>query len=160
MFKTLAFAIVLAAVVPLPAFAASAGVLALGPRVGFSVTPDQIVFGGQLQIGEVAPDLTFDPSLELGFGDNVTVISFNFDLHYHATIRDTDWRPYFGAGIGVNHFEVDLPPPFRDASDTKVTGAFVVGVAVPTGREKFFTELRVGFDEPDLKVVAGWNFLR
>src|SRR5438046_10192398 len=80
---------------PAPAFAATmarAVSTGIGPRVGFSSSPDQFVVGGQLVIGEVAPSLTFDPSLEVGLGDHLTAVGFNFDLHYHFETR-TAWRP-------------------------------------------------------------------
>lgn len=139
---------------------ADTGVLAMGPRVGFSVDPDQIVFGGQLQVGPVAPRLTFDPSLDLGFGDDVTVIAMNFDFHYHFDLRDTDWRPYVGPGIGIAFYEFDREPPFRDDSETEVGGSIVVGTDVRTrGGSDFFGEFRLGVgDIPDLKLMVGWNF--
>lgn len=144
----------------IPARAADGSLLAIGPRVGFSIDPDQIVFGGQLQVGEIAPQMTFDPSLEFGFGDDVTVIAMNFDLHYHLALRDSDWRPYFGAGIGIAFEEVDNPPPFSDDSDTEVGGNLVGGASVRTrGGSDFFGELRLGLgDIPSLKMSVGWNF--
>lgn len=158
--KRLALAALLACVAPAPALAAASGITAFGPRVGFSVGPDQVVLGGQMVIGEIAPSLTFDPSAELGFGDDLTVVSLNFDLHYHTAIRDTDWRPYFGAGFGVHFVERDRQPPFTDDSDTDVAGAIIAGVSVPTGGSLFFGELKLGFDDPDLKLMVGWNFSR
>src|SRR5580765_4164778 len=71
----------------------------IGPRVGFSVDPDQLVLGGQMIVGEIAPKLTFDPSLELGFGDDVTTFAANFDLHYHFDIENVTWQPYAGFGL-------------------------------------------------------------
>ena len=159
MLKPLAFAAILAAAVPATALAET-GVMAFGPRVGFSVDPDQVVFGGHMMIGELAPHLTFDPSLEVGFGDDVTVIALNFDLHYHTIIRDSDWTPYFGAGFAVQFIEVDLPAPFEDVSDTEVNGALIAGVSVPTGGNQFFGELKLAFDDPNLKLMVGWNFGR
>jgi hypothetical protein len=144
------------------ASASEAAVVAtgIGPRVGFSVDPDQIVFGGHAVIGEIAPSVTFDPSLEFGFGDNSTVVAMNFDAHYHATLANSDWRPYFGAGIGVNFFSHDNPAPFRDDSDTNVGGNLILGAGIPTrSGNRFFTELRLGLgDIPSLKMIAGWNF--
>ncbi|HEY3216953.1 MAG TPA: hypothetical protein VGK93_10720 [Candidatus Eisenbacteria bacterium] len=132
----------------------------LGPRVGFSTDPDQIVFGGQLIIGEIAPSLTFDPDVEFGFGDDVTVIALNLDLHYHFAIQGSSWRPYVGAGAGINFIEVDVPPPFEDVSDTEVGGNIILGAGVPTtAGNRFFGEMKLGLgDIPDLKLLVGWNF--
>ena len=131
-----------------------------GPRVGFSSGPDQVVFGGQLIIGEIAPSLTFDPSLDFGFGDNQTVIGLNFDLHYHFAIQSSQWRPYVGAGAGINFVQLDLPPGFNDESQTDVGGNLIVGAGVPTASgNRFFSELKLGLgDAPDLKLMVGWNF--
>lgn len=138
---------------------AEAVVGGIGPRVGLSLDPDQIVFGGQAIIGEIAPQLTFDPSLEFGFGDHVTVIAANFDVHYHFDLQDTQWRPYAGGGIGLNFIEFDTGP-FDSGSDTEVGGNLIVGAGVPTqAGNRFFGELRLGLgDIPTLKLIAGWNF--
>jgi hypothetical protein len=142
------------------AHAGTAVVGGLGPRVGFSTDPDQIVFGGQLIIGEIAPSLTFDPDVEFGFGDDVTVVALNLDLHYHFAIQGSSWRPYVGAGAGINFIEVDVPPPFEDVSDTEVGGNLIIGAGVPTtAGNRFFGEMKLGLgDIPDLKLLVGWNF--
>ncbi|TMQ69335.1 MAG: hypothetical protein E6K80_12050 [Candidatus Eisenbacteria bacterium] len=131
----------------------------IGPRVGFSSNPDQLVLGGQAIIGELAPDLTFDPSLEFGFGDHSTVIAANFDLHYHFVLTGSAWRPYAGAGIGLNFIEVDEGFA-ADRSDTEVGGNLILGAGVPTrSGNRFFSELKLGLgDVPELKLLVGWNF--
>jgi len=154
-------ALVLALVIPVAAQAAEGAVVGgFGPRVGFSSNPDQLVLGGQALIGGIAPDVTFDPNIELGVGDNVTTVQFNFDFKYHLLLQGTPWRPYMGAGIGLAFFQIDNPAPFRDNSDTEVGGNFILGAGVPTASgSRFFTELRAGIGNlPDLKLVAGWNF--
>jgi hypothetical protein len=145
----------LCALVPAAALAQGSIETGIGPRVGVSINPDQIVFGGQAIVGEIAPNLTFDPSLELGFGDDVTVVALNFDLHYHFDVTNSKWRPYAGGGIGVGFFSVD-----NGGSDTEVGANLVVGAGTPTsGGNRFFGELRIGLgDLPDLKMVVGWNF--
>ena len=137
----------------------AAGTL-IGPRVGFSVAPDQFVFGGQLHTGELAPHLTFDPALELGFGDNETLVAINLDLHYHFQIRGSDWTPYLGLGASVNFESFDHPAPAEDASQTNVGGNFVLGAAAPASTGgRFFAEMKLGLgDAPSLKMLAGWNF--
>ena len=160
MLKRLLVATVLAAAIPVAAHAATA-VSGFGPRLGFSVSPDQFVFGGQLTIGEVAPKLTFDPNLELGFGDSETVIAMNFDMHYNMAVSGSDWRPYFGAGFGVNFLSQDRKPPTPDETNTEVGGNLIVGAGVPThSGNRFFSELKFGLgsDIPQLKLMVGWNF--
>jgi hypothetical protein len=152
----------LGALLPLTAYAGTATFSSWGPRVGFSSNPDQIVFGGQMTISEIAPNLSFDPNLELGFGDNATVVAFNLDMHYNFEVSGANWRPYAGAGIGINFVQVDTGPFGADASDTFVGGNLIVGASVPTqSGSKFFGELKLGLgDVPDLKLMVGWNFAR
>jgi len=135
---------------------AEAKIGGVGPRVGLSIDPDQFVFGGQMIIGELAPDLTFDPSLEFGIGDNVTVIAMNFDLHYHFTVSGSSWRPYAGGGLGLNFIDVEG----EGGSDTEVGLNIIGGAGVPTASgNRFFGELRLGVgDIPEIKLIAGWNF--
>ena len=161
MFRRSLLALAVCGVLSAPAaHAQNAVVGGWGPRLGFSVDPDQFVFGGQLIIGEIAPDLTFDPSLEFGFGDDLTVISLNGDVHYHFAVSGSQWRPYAGAGIAIQFVQFDAPPGFDDDSDTEVGGNLIVGAGVPTSSgNRFFGEIKFGLgDVPDFKIMAGWNF--
>ena len=154
MLRRVLLALSLCALLPVTAFAQLR--TGIGPRVGFSVDPDQLLLGGQAIIGEIAPNLTFDPSLELGFGDEVTTFAANFDLHYHFDIENVTWRPYAGAGADIVFFEPDGPAD----SDTEVGGALIVGAGAPTSSgNRFFGEMKFGLgDVPSLKIVVGWNF--
>lgn len=139
----------------LPAAALAQLRTGIGPRVGISVDPDQLLLGGQAIIGEIAPNVTFDPSLELGFGDEVTTLAANFDLHYHFDIENVTWRPYAGFGADIVFFDAD-----NAGSDTEVGGGIILGAGAPTSSgNRFFGELKFGLgDVPDLKIVVGWNF--
>lgn len=149
----------LLALLPTTALAQQRLATAFGPRVGVSTGPDQLVLGGQLDLGEVAPDLTFTPSGELGFGDHTTTIQLNGDFHYHFRVQGSPWRPYLGGGIGIAFYSFDVPAPFDD-SDTAVGANVVAGAIVPTqSGSRFFTELKLGIgDVPDLQILVGWNF--
>ena len=155
--RLFAVLLTLAALLPATVHAATQGT-EIGPRIGFSSNPDQFVLGGQLDIPEVAPNISFDPALELGFGDHVTLVQLDFNLHYNFTLQSSKWRPYVGAGVGVGFFNFDSE--VGGESDTNFGGNIIVGAAVPTRRgNHFFTELKLGVgDLPDLKLVAGWNF--
>lgn len=139
----------------LPATALAQLRTGIGPRVGISVDPDQLVVGGQAIIGEIAPNLTFDPSLELGFGDDVTTLAANFDLHYHFDIENVTWRPYAGFGADIVFADTD-----HGGSDTEVGGGIILGAGAPTkSGNRFFGELKFGLgDVPSLKIMVGWNF--
>jgi hypothetical protein len=132
-----------------------------GPHLGFSSGPDQVVLGAHLQFGDVAPQVDFVPSVDLGFGDHATLISLNGDFHYRFEVSGMTWQPYAGAGVGIHFIQVDVNGPFNDRSDTRGGGHFIVGADVPTkSGSRFFTELKLGItsDSPDLKLLAGWSF--
>ena len=154
-------AVVLVACLALPVAArAAVSTESFGPRFGFSLDPDQLVLGGQMTFGEVAPSLSFAPNAELGFGDHQTVIALNMDFHYRLNLQGSDWSPYLGFGAGVNFDSFDRPAPFQDDSETNVGGNLILGANVPTrSGSKFFSELKFGLgDVPSLKMIAGWNF--
>ena len=159
MLRRVLFALFLCALLPVAATAQLR--TGIGPRVGISVDPDQLLLGGQAIIGEIAPNVTFDPSLELGFGDNVTTLAANFDLHYHFDLENVTWRPYagFGADIVFYNFDDDDGPGDGD-TDTEVGGGLIIGAGAPTSSgNRFFAEMKFGLgDVPDLKIVVGWNF--
>lgn len=145
-----------------PAAHASPAVTSGGPRFGFSTDPDQVVVGGQLSLREFAPDWSFDPNLELGFGDDRTTIAFGLDAHYHLRLAGSDWRPYVGGGLGVDFVSWDEPLGVRDHSETDVGVNAVAGFTIPAGPgRQWFTELRFGLgDLPTLKIMGGMNFGR
>lgn len=163
MFKRFVVLCALGALLPLSAYADGASVNSYGPRVGFSSSPDQLVLGGQLSVAGITPEITFDPNVEAGFGDNLTVIAFNLDGHYHFDLANSNWRPYAGAGVGINFISIDLPPGFSgDASTTEIGLNLIggAGKATASGNE-FFGELKLGIgDIPDFKILVGWNFKR
>ena len=153
-------AVAILAILPAAAAAAAANSFtAFGPELGFSQTPDQVVFGGHLQWGDVAPQLDFVPGIDLGFGDNTTLVSLNGDFHYRIDTK-TQWQPYVGGGVGIHFFSFDNVGPGVDKSVTRGGGHFIAGADVATkGRSRFFAELKIGFgDSPDMKAVAGWSF--
>ena len=145
----------LAAMIPAAANA-EALTTAYGPRLGFSTDPDQLVVGGQIELGEMAPDLTFIPNIELGFGDNVTTIQLNADVHYHFRVSGSAWRPYVGGGLGIAFYDFDNGA----GSDSEFGLNVIGGSIVPTkGGSRFFVELKLATsDLPSVKGLVGWNF--
>src|SRR5262245_20363944 len=150
------FFVVMLLCLALPVAARAASTESFGPRFGFSVDPDQVVLGGQMTTGDIAPSIAFDPNAEFGFGDHQTVVALNMDFHYRFELRDSDWSPYLGFGVGVNFDSIDEPAPFRDQSETDVGGNVILGANVPThSGSKFFGELKLGLgDIPSLKMLA------
>ena len=154
--------IALALLVMLPLAASAGSFNSYGPEIGFSQSPDQLVLGGHLNWNSVAPHLDFSPGIDLGLGDNLTLVSFNGDFHYRIA-SSTSWQPYIGGGMGLHFAEAGTAFASRNRNDNtamRAGGHFIAGAAIPTaGKSRFFTELKLGFgDSPDLKAVAGWNY--
>src|SRR6185503_11294646 len=64
MFRRIVILCALGALLPLAAQAQGPYTNSWGFRAGFSTSPDQLLIGGQLSVGEVAPNLTFDPNID------------------------------------------------------------------------------------------------
>lgn len=147
---------------PTAAPAQSRDAAAIGPRAGFTIDPDQFTFGGQFETSPFVPALSFVPSVEVGVGDDWTVVALNADFHYHFAISGSIWGPYVGGGLGVNvmHFDYETPWFRVEGDDTEVGANLILGVTVPTRTgSRFFTEARFGLgDIPETKLMAGWNF--
>lgn len=153
--------VALTLVLALPVVAAAESFTAYGPHMGFSLDRhDQFIVGGQLQWHELAPQLDFVPSLDLGLGGGATTFSINGDFHYRLVTRST-WQPYLGGGVGIHFNSLDNGAGLnRDDSSTDAGGQFIVGADVATKRgSRFFAEAKIGFGgSPDLRVLAGLNF--
>lgn len=132
------------------------GVYGGGPRVGITMNPDQVHFGGHLDMGDLAPRLMLMPSLEVGIGDNMTIVSTTFDVNYRFREDWGSWNPYLGGGIGPQFISSDFG---RD--NTEVGVAIQGGIARQlTSQPGFmFLEFKLGLvDYPDAKFTVGWNF--
>jgi hypothetical protein len=141
-----------------PASAQELGYFGLGPRVGVSNNPDQIVAGMQFNFGEFVPHLRFQPNFELATGDDHDIISITAPVHYRFVVEG-NVVPYAGGGLTVAWVNVDLPRG-RSDSDFEIAATGVGGVEWPMrDHNAFFLELNVGFgDIQDVAVMAGWMF--
>ena len=72
----------LVATVSLLAFAGPARAQGVGGRVGASVDPDQLYFGAHFETTELADRLRFRPNVEVGVGDDLTLVALNFEFVY------------------------------------------------------------------------------
>src|SRR2546428_307539 len=88
----------LLAVLSTPVFAqgtAHIGYRGWGVRAGLSSNPDQFYGGFHWDLGEFARNVRFRPSVEFGFGDHVTVVQGNAEVHYVFS-KVQVWKPYDG----------------------------------------------------------------
>jgi hypothetical protein len=129
----------------MPAAAQSAGV-----RVGASIDPDQFYFGGHLETGPLVEELRFRPNVEIGLGDNLTLVALNFEFVYPFVLHD-DWDLYAGAGPALNIYNHEI-----FGTDSRGGFNLLVGVVHRGG---LFTELKIGtIDSPDVKIGVGYQF--
>lgn len=132
----------------------------LGPRIGFSLEPDQFVFGGHADFGDLFPNANLVlPVIEIGVGNDVTVTSIGADLLYRFSDRFGDWTPFAGGELAFIISSYDLPNGEGDTNtDLGLSG--VVGVDKRIGESnRFGVEAKIGFmDSPDFKVMATWTF--
>lgn len=129
-----------------------------GPRVGATVNPDQFDFGAHVDLGSMTSHIRLQPSMELGVGDDLTVLALNGDLAYRFASRWDTWTPYLGGGGSV--FFVGNDNGLMDGAQTNAGLSAIGGIerGMSSG-SRFFLEGKVGFiDAPDFKVIAGWTF--
>src|SRR4029450_7206222 len=107
-----------------PAVAQDAGI-----RGGISVDPDQFYVGGHLETPPLVDRLYFRPNLEVGFGDDLTLIAANMEFVYKFS-RNRAMNLYAGAGPALNIFLTDGD---GDNSDTEAGFNFLVGMETNRG---------------------------
>jgi hypothetical protein len=130
-----------------PAYAQSSGV---GVRAGVSGDPDQFYFGGHVETKPLIDRLTFRPNLEIGLGDNTTLVAGNIEFAYWIPIRNKPFQVYLGGGPAIIIGDRN--------DDTDVGGGFNILVGLQH-RGGLFTEFKVGFaDSPDIKFGVGFVF--
>jgi hypothetical protein len=124
--------------------------VAPGIQGGISLDPDQFYFGGHIETSPLVDRLRFRPSVDIGLGDDTTLVAGNFDFTYTFPGRSA-WNLYVGGGPTINWYDSD-----NGGSDTEGGFNFIVG-AKQSGR--LFFELKVGMEgSPDLKFGVGYTF--
>ena len=120
-----------------------------GIQGGVSIDPDQFYFGGHLETAPLVEHVRFRPNIDIGIGDDLTLIAFNFEFTYTFT-ANRPWNLYAGAGPAVNWFDADR------GSDTEAGFNILVGAKRPDG---LFFEIQIGaMDSPEVKFGVGYTF--
>jgi hypothetical protein len=155
--KTYALAVAVCLWLMLPAGASAQGASgqpSVGVRAGVSGSPDQFYIGGHYDTGYLFNRLSFRPNVEVGFGDNQTVVALNVEFAYWLPLGSRNYSAYVGAGPALLVYRVDHP----DGSSTDGKGGFnlLVGVAHRSG---LFAELKAGLiDSPEVKFAVGYSW--
>jgi hypothetical protein len=126
-----------------------------GLRGGFGLDPDQFVVGAQFSLGKKFHFFRVVPSVDLGFGDNMTTIDFNVDLLLRLMAEDISFGIYGGIGPTL---------AFLDSKNTdskwRLGLSTVVGTQLPLSR-KFATNIegRFGIGKiPDFRLLLAIIF--
>lgn len=134
-----------------------AGFRGIGPRVGFTINPDQVHVGGHIDFGDLANNLMMLPNVEIGFGDDVTTVAPTFELDYRFRSDWGAWTPYLGGGIGPVFYSAKHG---YHSTDLGVYMQFGIGKGSAHNESgHFFIEGKLGLaDAPDFKATVGWTF--
>ncbi len=132
-----------------------------GVRGGISLTPDQFFIGAHMRAYEFTPEVAVRPNVEVGFGDDLTLIGFGAAVDY--AFKQANWNgytPYAGGELGIMRWSWDNNG-LGDGSDSGLALSGLGGVrkAIASGRDLCF-ELKVGLSDhaPDFKIFAGIDF--
>jgi hypothetical protein len=133
------------------------GFRGFGPRIGVSIDPNQIVVGGHGDFGDLFPQTAWlFPVVEIGLGDNVTVVSLGTDLLIRARETFGVWNPYAGGELA---FVLTTAGGADAVTDLGLSG--VVGVAKLVNESgRFAGEVKFGIiDSPTVKFLVRWTFV-
>jgi hypothetical protein len=120
-----------------------------GVRAGVSANPDQFYVGAHLETAALVDRLHFKPNVEVGFGEDVTLVAGNLEFVYKFR-RSGAWGIYAGGGPAINFYSAD------DDSDAEPGFNLLFGVEAARG---LFFEAKFGLiDSPDFKFGVGWTF--
>lgn len=143
------------------ASAADLGFYGWGPRVGVADDPDQVLVGIHQDLGEIVENLRLQPSLDLGLGDDHTVLTALVPVHYRFRDVDAAVTPYVGAGIAVTWTDRDQPRRSRgDDDDLDIAPAIIAGVEWRVrAKADALVEVQLGGgDAHDVRLHFGWIF--
>jgi hypothetical protein len=131
------------------AFAIPAAAQEVGVRAGVSVDPNQFYFGGHAETAPLIENLHFRPNLEVGVGNDTTLVAFNIEFAYHFPSQH-QWHVYAGGGPALNFIHA--------GGETASEGGLNLLVGVQHARG-LFAEFKVGMlDSPNVKLGVGYAF--
>jgi hypothetical protein len=139
--------------------AGTAAATEYGLRAGLSIDPDQFHFGGHADLGPVIETWRFVPNIEIGLGNDVTLIALNGDLIYD--FPESRWSVGGELGINIANYDVpNIPGVDIDDSSTDIGLSALGNYRLTLNSGKVLVlEAKLGLlDSPDVKFTLGWNF--
>jgi hypothetical protein len=126
--------------------------LGWGLRGGLSLSPDQVVLCTQYSLGKKFQVVRVVPSVDLGFGDNVTTVDINGDFLLKINLPDVNFGLYGGGGPTLAFWD------YEGGSDWELGLSLVVGTQVPIfERNATNLEARIGIgDVPDFRLLLAF----
>ena len=138
-------------------FATSARAQGVGIRAGASVDPNQFYAGAHFETRDLAEGVRFRPNVEVGVGEDLTLVALNFELTYRLPPGAPPlprslamWHLYVGGGPALNIL--------RFQNDMRSEGGFngLIGLAHDSG---LFAEAKLGaLKSPSFKFAVGYTF--
>ena len=131
------------------AFAAPAAAQEFGIKAGASVNPDQFYFGAHVQTAPLADEWRFRPNVEIGLGNDVTVVALNLEFIYKFP-SSREWSLYAGGGPALNIIDTE------QITNSEEGLSFLAGLVHTRG---LFGEVKFGVLEySDFKIAVGYSF--
>jgi hypothetical protein len=131
-----------------------------GLRAGVSDRPDQLLVGIQADFGELINNLSFEPNVELGVGDDQRILSLSAPAFYRWP-ESGAFDFYGGGGIALGFVDRDEAeePGEDDGLEFVIAPMLAAGLAWPVGESEAGVELAVTANElQNLKLVFRWMF--
>lgn len=159
--RTLILALMTLALAAAPALAGGTRLQGWGPRIGLAADPDQAIGGVHWDLGKVHSQLRFVPNVQVGFGDDHTILEGTAPVHWMFDELDGAFTPYAGGGLAIAWVDRDDDNNGND-DDSEVELALKAtgGLEWRLGKNTdFFVELSLVFgDIHDFQAVSGWTF--
>lgn len=138
--------------------AASGAFPPVGLRAGFTSWEEysQFHFGAHMKAGDLFPNVQLVPSLEMGFGDGLTLVTLNGDFSYRFTeLVSYPWALYAGGSLSLNYIN---PDDLESDLHLGLSALAGLGKSFANGDE-IMVELRFGIlDSPGFKATLGYTF--
>lgn len=124
-----------------------------GIRAGAADDPDQVLVGVHANFGELIPDLRFQPSLEVGFGDDHQTLIATIPAFFRFPVDGLTLYGGGGLALGVDRDDV------VDETEFVISPALAGGLEWPAATGDLFVELGLlTGDLPNVKLMVGWTF--